>query len=135
MQEMNNNRTNAREYYLQLARCVASRSTCLHKQYGAIIVKDGEIVSSASNGAMNGEASCYDAGACKKRQNDGKCVAVHAEQNALILGSREEMKGATLYLYGMENGRTITAKPCDICNRMIRNAGIRQVVISTKEDK
>lgn len=127
------------EYYLNFAKTAALRSTCLRRQYGAVIVKNDEIISTGYNGSPRGEANCCDTGVCW-RESHGvphgeqyeKCVAVHAEQNAIISAARRDMIGATLYLAGFENGREIEAVPCEICRKMIANAGIREV--KTKED-
>ena len=93
-------------------------------------MKNDEIVSTGYNGSPRGCVNCCDVGICKRvghAHNDGdynSCESVHAEMNAIISASRSEMIGATLYLYGQENGRTIRAEPCPICSRMIRNSGI-----------
>ena len=99
-------------YYLNIAKAVAARSTCLRRQYGAVIVADDEIIATGYNGAPRGEANC--------------CVAVHAEQNAIISAPRRAMRGATLYLACLDD--SIDPAPCNICDRMIKNAGITRVV-------
>lgn len=134
-------RPNKIDYYLGIAKAVAGRSTCLRRQYGAVIVKNDEIIATGYNGAARGEMNCCDAGVCWREANGiphgeryEKCVAVHAEQNAIISASRDEMIGATLYIYGLEDGKTIDAIPCEICERMIKNAGIaRWIGSKTKE--
>ena len=125
-------------YYLDIAAAVARRSTCLRRQYGAVIVKDDEIISTGYNGAARGDTNCCDAGSCYRQANGiphgeqyEKCVAVHAEQNAIISASRRDMIGSTLYLAGFEGGKRIPADevaPCLICGRMIQNAGIERVI-------
>ena len=123
-------------YYLGIAAAVAKRSTCLRRQYGAVIVKNDEIVATGYNGAPRGEDNCCDVGTCWRERNNiphgeqyEKCVAVHAEQNAIISASRRDMLGGTLYLAGFENGEPILdATPCLICSRLIKNAGIGKVV-------
>lgn len=127
------------EYYLSLAEVIASRSTCLRRQYGAIIVKDDVIVSTGYNGSPRGFTNCCDTLVCQ-REKDGSphnnglydnCNSVHAEQNAMLMASREEMDGAVMYLAGFENGKRIKSedvKPCPICQRMIYNSGIIEVV-------
>ena len=79
------------EYFLDIAKAVGRRATCLRRRYGAIIVKDKIIISTGYNGAPRGEANCIDTGNCErerlhvpKGQNYELCVAVHAEQNAII---------------------------------------------------
>ena len=125
------------DYYLKIAEQVAMRSTCLRRQYGAVIVKNDEIISTGYNGAPRGIENCCDVGKCWRETNDiphgtqyEACLAVHAEQNAIISASRQEMIGATLYLAGFEDGKKMTddIKPCVICERMIRNAGISKIV-------
>ncbi|MDD3400690.1 MAG: deaminase [Eubacteriales bacterium] len=122
-------------YYLSIAAEVAKRSTCLRRQYGAVIVKNDEIVATGYNGAPRGDANCCDVGECWRDVNHiphgeqyEKCVAVHAECNAIISASRNEMLGSSLYLYGFENGEPMDGPlPCLICSRLIKNAGIAMV--------
>lgn len=128
-------RVDKRAYYLGIAGEVATRSTCIRRQYGAVIVRSDEIISTGYNGSPRGEANCCDIGECWREDNGiphgeqyEKCVAVHAEMNAIISASRRDMIGSTLYLVGLEDGKRIDAKPCDICRRLIVNAGIKEVV-------
>ena len=133
-------------YYLNIARAVAQRSTCLRRHYGAVIVQNDEIVATGYNGSARGEVNCCDVFAQCPRKNRAHnsgdysdCPAVHAEQNALLSASRREMIGASLYLCGEEcvedeNGEwTYTliqdASPCPICQRMINNAGIKKIIV------
>ena len=127
-------------YYLEIAKSVSKRSTCIRRQYGAVIVKNDEIIATGYNGSPRGEINCCDTGECWREQNNipsgqqyEKCVSVHAEQNAIISASRVDMLHATMYLAGFEKGRLIKAIPCTICERMIKNAGI-DTVISTEEE-
>lgn len=131
------------QYYLNLAATVAQRSTCLRRQYGAVIVKDDEVISTGYNGSPRGEENCCDCGVCWREAHNiphgeryEACVSVHAEQNAIISASRRDTMGATLYLQGFENGKPMKAtdiKPCSICERFIKNAGIAEVVVSDKD--
>ena len=131
------------DYYLDIAAAVAKRSTCLRRQYGAVIVKDDVIVSTGYNGAARGQPNCCDTGECWREAHGiphgeqyEKCVAVHAEQNAIISASRRDMIGSTLYLAGFEGGKRIPADevaPCLICGRMIQNAGIERVICEEVE--
>ena len=129
-------RVTKHNYYLDIAETVAERSTCLRKKYGAIIVKNDVIISTGYNGAPRGDENCCDVGVCWREHNNiphgeqyEKCVAVHAEQNAIISASRRDMLGGTLYLAGFENGGAIAdATPCLICKRLIKNAGIVRVI-------
>lgn len=123
------------DYYLEIAKAVSKRSTCIRRQYGAVIVKDDQIVSTGYNGSPRDEVNCCDVGKCKREEMkipSGEryelCEAVHAEQNAIINAGREKTIGSTLYLYGSEKGKKIDAKPCLICSRMIINAGIENVI-------
>lgn len=123
------------EYYLEIARAVSKRSTCLRRQYGAVIVNNDEIIATGYNGAPRGEMNCCDIGSCNRighAHNDGdysSCRSVHAEMNAIISASRRDMIGAILYIAGYENGVPIDdAVPCPICQRLIINAGIKRVV-------
>ena len=124
------------EYFLEIARAVGRRSTCLRRMYGAIIVKDKIIISTGYNGAPRGEANCIDTDICErerlkvpKGQNYELCVAVHAEQNAIINADPEKMKGATIYIVGINaDGSLASGKPCLLCRRMIRNAMLKEAV-------
>lgn len=128
-------RISKQEYYLSIAAQVAKRSTCLRRQYGAVIVKNDEIVATGYNGSPRGDANCCDSGECWRDVNNiphgeqyEKCVAVHAECNAIISASRNEMIGSSLYLYGFENDEPMdNPLPCLICLRLIKNAGIASV--------
>ena len=125
------------EYYLDIAKAVSRRSTCLRRQYGAVITKDDIVLATGYNGAPRGEANCCDIGACWREEHNiphgqqyEKCVAVHAEANAIISAARRDMIGSTLYLAGWEDGKRIeNPEPCEICAKLIKNAGIKEVVV------
>ena len=118
-------------------------STCLRRCYGAIIVKNDEIVSTGYNGAPRGRKNCMDLGFCAREalnipsgQRYELCRSVHAEMNAIISAARRDTLGATLYLAGREakNGELLhDATSCSMCRRLIINAGIERVVIRTGE--
>ena len=127
------------EYYLGIAYAVARRSTCLRRQYGVVIVANDEIIATGYNGNPRGDDNCYELGTCLREDathNDSgsyysDCRSVHAEQNALISAKRSEMIGATLYIMGIDREAStpiLTAAPCPICMRMIKNAGIARIV-------
>lgn len=125
------------EYYLRIAEAVLARSTCLRRRYGAVIVKNDEIIATGYNGSPRGEINCIDSGYCKresmnipKGERYELCVAVHAEQNAIISAGREKAMGSTLYIVGkdIKTGKYADPKPCLICQRFINNAGIKRVV-------
>lgn len=132
-------------YYLDLAEVVSQRGTCLRKQYGAVIVKNDEVVSTGYVGAPRGRANCIDLGYCIREklqiprgERYELCRSVHAEANAIISASRERMLGSSLYLSGIDlkdNGNYVrNANPCSMCKRMIINAGIEQVYIRDDKD-
>ena len=112
-------RISKENYYLDIAQTVLERATCLRRVYGAIIVKNDEIISTGYNGAPRGER--YEL-----------CRSVHAEANAIISASRRDMVGGTLYLVG-RNAQTGELLPdatsCPMCRRHIINAGLERVVI------
>ena len=127
------------EYYLAIAREVCRRGTCLRRLYGAVIVKDDQIVSTGYAGAPRGVANCVDLGTCLRQelkipagQRYELCRSVHAEMNAVIHASRAQTLGASLYLAGIEmpNGEPVeNPEPCLLCRRVIINAGIEKVVV------
>ena len=131
-------------YYLDIAQAVLKRGTCLRRNYGAIIVKNDVIISTGYVGAPRGRANCSDLGVCRREklnvprgQRYEMCRSVHAEANAIIAASREEMLGSTLYLVGEEAGTgklVENASPCKMCRRLIINAGIKQVIARNTAD-
>ncbi|NLH01006.1 MAG: cytidine deaminase [Clostridiales bacterium] len=136
-------RTSKDDYYLGIADAVLSRSTCLRRKYGAIIVKADEILSTGYNGAPRGRENCCDLGFCTREhlnipsgERYELCRSVHAEQNAIISCSRRDMLSSTLYLVGRDakTGEIITAEPCSLCRRFILNAGIERVVSRNKDN-
>lgn len=139
------NRTSKENYYLDIAQTVAERGTCLRKKYGAIIVKNDVIVSTGYVGAPRGRKNCCDLNFClREKMNIPRgeryelCRSVHAEQNAIINASREQMIGATMFLCGLDakTGEYVAnSSCCQMCKRMVINAGIEKVIIrDSKED-
>ena len=124
------------EYFLGIAEAVARRSTCIRRQYGAVIVQDDVIVATGYNGSPRGAVNCCDTGECWREEHHiphgeryEMCQAVHAEANAIATGYREDMVGATLYLVGIEDGKRMEdPRPCLQCERLIINARIGRVV-------
>lgn len=121
------------EYYLKIAEAVAIKSPCLKKHYGAVIVKNDNIVATGYNGPARGEEHCKTCTkACSSKDYDAyvSCPAVHAEQNAIIAAARNDMLASTMYLYGfdVEKQAEINAIPCEICFRLLKNSGISRVV-------
>ncbi len=137
-------RRDKHNYYLDMAEVALERSTCLRRNFGAVIVKNDVIVSTGYNGAPRGRANCTDRCSCIRDEYNIPrgthyefCRSVHAEANAIIAASREEMLGATLYLVGRESktGKIMSdANSCSMCKRQIINAGIEQVVIRRDHD-
>lgn len=134
-------RTSKQNYYLDIADSVLVRSTCLRRKYGAIIVRNDEIISTGYNGAPRGRKNCSDLGVCTREtlkipsgERYELCRSVHAEANAIISASRRDMIGSTLYLVGRDaktNELLKDAMSCSMCKRQIINAGIETVIIRT----
>ena len=136
-------RVSKNNYYLDIAQTVAERSTCLRRRFGAIIVKDDSIASTGFNGSPKGRANCSDLGYCyRDKLNIPRgtryelCRSVHSEQNAIIAATREQMRGATLYMVctSPEDGSVVpNTVCCMMCKKVIINAGIAKVII--RDDK
>ena len=132
-------RISKENYYLDIAETVLERATCLRRVYGAIIVKNDEIISTGYNGAPRGRVNCSGLGYCSRealRVPRGEryelCRSVHAEANAIISAARRDMVGGTLYLAGKDavTGEILSdATSCAMCRRLIINAGLEKVVI------
>lgn len=143
------NRISKEEYYLGIAKAVSARSTCLTKHWGAVIVKDDQIISCGFNGAPRGCEDCLERGFCRltdyrRKAKLGRgtgyeqCLSVHAELNAIIFADKDKLVGSALFLYGEENTSfdgTLSivknAMPCTSCRKAIINAGIRHVIVKT----
>ncbi len=132
------------EYFIEIAKVVSSRSTCIRRKYGAVIVKDNVIISTGYNGSPRGMINCSDINTCKRKELNvpsGEryelCEAVHAEQNAIINGTLERMKDATIYIAGseVEEPGFADGRPCLLCRRMIRNAQIKTVIFLSKDGR
>lgn len=114
-------------YFMELARVVRGRSTCLRRQVGAVIVKDRQILSTGYNGSPSGLKHCAEVGCLRESlaipsgERHEMCRAVHAEQNALIQAAKHgvAIDGADVYT---------TVQPCVLCTKMLINAGIKRVV-------
>lgn len=132
-------------YYLDLADVVSKRCTCLRRHYGAVIVKNDEVISTGYVGAPRGRKNCSDLGYCIRQQLNiprGEryelCRSVHAEANAIISAERNKMMGSTMYLSGREvsNGEYIkNSSSCSMCKRMVINSGIKNVIIRDTENE
>jgi dCMP deaminase len=129
------------DYFIEIAKVVSSRATCMRRRYGAVIVKDRVIISTGYNGAPRGEENCIDRRVCERQAQNvppGEryelCVAVHAEQNAIVNAPPERMKNGTIYIAGFEEDNTPAGgHPCLLCRRMIKNAQITQVIYLRKD--
>ena len=138
-------RTDKENYYLDIADTVLQRSTCLRRKYGAIIVRNDEIISTGYNGAPRGRKNCTDMNFCMREhlnipsgERYELCRSVHAEANAIISASRRDMLGATLYLVGRDaktNELLSNTTSCSMCKRQVINAGIDHIVIRNTETK
>lgn len=138
-------RPDKEKYYLDIALAVSKRSTCLRRHYGCVIVKDDVIVATGYNGSPRGCENCCDIGKCQREDSvrySGyeNCPAVHAEQNALLSVDRSHSQRAVMYLACEElDGpysefepwrwkEDTNPRPCNLCQRMIQNAGIDKVI-------
>lgn len=137
-------------YYLNIALAVSKRSTCLKRHYGCVIVNNDIIIATGYNGSPRGEENCCERGSCKRADAERysgyeKCDSVHAEQNALIVASRDRLIGATVYLaceeFKLDEKRSAMWEediydfceddnpvPCPLCLRMLKNSGVSKIV-------
>ena len=142
LESIEKNRIDKITYYLDIAETVSKRSTCLKRQYGAIIVKNSEIISTGYNGAPRGITNCIDEKKCNREfcaRGTGyeNCIAVHAEMNAIISSSRRDMLDSSLFLVGLETDGSYVnnGEPCSICKKIIVNAGIKYVYVRINESQ
>jgi len=116
------------EYFLNIAKLVATRSTCMRRKVGAVVVKNKQILTTGYNGAPTGIVHCDEAGCLRQElgvpsgQRHELCRALHAEQNAFLQAARHgvNLTDSTLY---------ITTQPCSICAKMLINAGVKKIVM------
>ncbi|MDD5167048.1 MAG: cytidine/deoxycytidylate deaminase family protein [Candidatus Omnitrophica bacterium] len=118
------------EYFLEVAKLVSKRATCLRRKVGAVLVKDKRILATGYNGAPSGLKDCLEIGSCPREklkipsgQRHELCRGLHAEQNVIIQAALHGVgtKGSVLYL---------TNQPCIICAKMLINAAIEEIVIA-----
>jgi len=131
-------------YYLDIAEEVSQRCTCVRRHYGAVIVRDDEVISTGYVGAPRGRKNCTDMGVCIREERNiarGEryelCRSVHAEANAIISASRRDMLGSSMYLAGTDIGTgsyVENANSCAMCKRLIINAGISKIYIRDDKD-
>ena len=132
-------------YYLDIAETVSKRGTCLRRNFGAIIVKNDEIISTGYTGAPRGRKNCSDLGFCRREQLNiprgtryELCRSVHSEANCIISASRRDMINSSLYLVGVDakTGELVRdANSCSMCKRLIINAGIKEIIIRDTIDE
>jgi len=132
-------------YYLDMAEVALERSTCIRRNFGAVLVANDEIIATGYNGAPRGRKNCCEMKECireKLKVPRGEryelCRSLHAEQNAIISAERSKMLGATLYLCGKnyDDGSYIeNSNPCSMCKRTIINAGIKDIYIRDTKEK
>lgn len=132
-------------YYLDIAQTVSERGTCLRRNFGAIIVKNDEIIATGYVGSPRGRTNCSDLGYCMREklgiprgERYELCRSVHAEMNAIISASRRDMVSATMYLVGTEydTGELVSdTSSCAMCKRVVINAGISTIVIRDTKDE
>ena len=137
------NRVSKHNYYLDIAQTVSERATCLRRRFGAIIVKNDTIISTGYNGAPRGRVNCTDTESCIREtlniprgERYELCRSVHAEANAIIAASRENMLGSTMYMCCTDpkTGDVVGGIcSCAMCKRLVINAGIETII--TREDK
>lgn len=138
-------RIDKNNYYLDIAEVTLERATCLRKKWGAVIVKNDEIISTGYNGAPRGRKNCDDLGYCMREKLNiprGEryelCRSVHAEQNAIISAPRKDMIDAILYIVGInssDGSYVSNSMPCAMCKRVIINSGIKKIIIRDTKTK
>lgn len=134
------------EYYLDIARVVSTRSTCLKVLIGSIIVNEDQIIATGYVGAPRKTKSSLEHNFCLRQKLQipsgtqyEMCRSVHAEQNAIINAARAGVStiGGDMYIYGKSRptGTKLDAFPCFICKKMIINSGINRVICSLSDEK
>ena len=121
-------RPNWDEYFMEMAELARTRTTCLRRGVGAVIVKDNRVMATGYNGVPTGIEHCEERGCLREQMNvpSGKCHelcrGLHAEQNAIVQAAHlgQSIAGGTVYC---------TNQPCIICAKMIINAGIKRLVV------
>lgn len=116
------------QYFMSIARLASTRSTCLRRQVGAVIVKDKKILATGYNGAPMGLKHCLDIGCLREElgipsgERHELCRATHAEQNAIVQAATcgVSIKDSVIYS---------TTHPCILCSKLLINAGINKIII------
>jgi dCMP deaminase len=131
-------RVDKANYYLDIAEVVLERSTCIRRHFGVVIVNNDIVISTGYNGNLRGEPNCCDTNYCLRNEMNIKsgegyehCVAVHAEQNALLNISLNDAIGSSLYLVGIDvaTGNYFPVEPCHICSKLIKVMGIKKIYL------
>ena len=132
-------RRDKHNYYLDIAETITESATCIRRNFGAVIVKNDEIISTGYNGAPRGRANCTDLGKCVREENNVPrgtqyelCRSVHAEANAIISSSRKDMIGSVLYLVCKDyKTKELVAgtSSCPMCKRLVINSGIEKIIV------
>lgn len=144
---LNKKRISKDQYYINIAKEVAARSTCFRGWHGVIIVKDDQIISTGYVGAPRKTKDCFERENCLREelniphgQQYELCRSVHAEQNAIINAARAgvSLLGSKMYIYSIildknQEPHIIDAAPCFICKKMIINAGISEMIAMQKD--
>lgn len=127
-------------YYLNIAKSVSERSTCLRAHCGSVIIQNDVIISTGYNGNPRGMKNCCDVGTCPRagyhpQEGTHLCNAVHAEMNALLSAGRDKTIGSTMYVWfkRLDNERNTYDKPCNNCFKHILNTGITTIVNYTED--
>ena len=116
------------QYFMNIARLASTRSTCLRRQVGAVIVKDKKILATGYNGAPSGLKHCLDIGCLREKlgipsgERHELCRATHAEQNAIVQAATFGISIKDSIIYS-------TAHPCILCSKLLINAGIKRIII------
>jgi dCMP deaminase len=131
-------RVNKSNYYLDIAETVLERSTCIRRHFGAVIVNNDRIISTGYNGSISGDVNCCDRNYCMRNElncETGKgyehCIAIHAEQNAILNITRQDALGSSIFLVGIDVNTTnyFPVEPCYICIKLIKAIGVKKIYI------
>ena len=145
MNNLNDLRPSKDQYYLDLAKTVCTRGTCIKVDIGAVIIKDDQVVATGYVGAPRGTKSSLDHGFCLRKKlgipsghRYEMCRSVHAEQNAIVNAARSgvSLLGGDMYIYGQSKGEVVApidAFPCFICKKLLINCGLKRVICSLKD--
>lgn len=133
-------RISKENWYMEIAKVISMRSTCIRAHAGSIIVKNDAIISTGYSGSPRCEPNCCDLGVCERDRLGLKpgeryelCRSVHAEANSILNAARNGVSvfGGTMYIFfeRLDGQKTKHNGPCLMCSRMIKNVGIDKFVI------